>query len=127
MNWEHACGKSSRLSPCIWLAVPHCCTHWKPCTMQHRRWPLTTHAPTPPPLTCGAGRVGDGELAAVGLGLQVLVVAQVLHALLGDDAQVHVGAAAQVVVDAAVGGGGVPGGDNREEKESEWVHGWVDG
>lgn len=72
------------------------------------RSPSPRATPPPPPahththahteiLTGGAGRVLDGELAAVGLGLQILVVAQVLHAVLGDDAQVHVAAAAQVV------------------------------
>ena len=40
------------------------------------------------------------ELALVRLCLQVLVVADVVHAILGDHTQVHVGAGAQVVVDA---------------------------
>jgi hypothetical protein len=52
------------------------------------------------PLTCSAWRVLHWELPAVGLGLQVLVVAQVLHASPADDAQVDVGATAQVVVHA---------------------------
>mmetsp|Transcript_28760 Transcript_28760/g.73224 ORF Transcript_28760/g.73224 Transcript_28760/m.73224 type:complete len:200 (-) Transcript_28760:465-1064(-) len=53
---------------------------------------------------CGALGVDHGELARVRLVHEVLVVAQVLHAALGDDAQVHVGARPQVVVHARADG-----------------------
>ena len=43
--------------------------------------------------------VYDREFAGIGLVLQPLVIAPVVHMALGDDADVYVGAGAQVIID----------------------------